>query len=51
MLLDEKTGVVQVRCLNGIDKLTAKSPFRLRFVFAHKIQLVDYHSYLFFNRV
>ena len=35
----------------GIDKLTVKSPFWLRFVFAHKIQPVDYHSYLFFNRV
>ena len=36
---------------DGIDKLTVKSPFWLRFVFAHKIQPVDYHSYLFFNRV
>ena len=34
----------------GIDKLTEKSPFWLRFVLAHKIQLVDNHSYLFFNR-
>ena len=35
----------------GIDKLTENSPFWLRFVFAHKIQFVDYHSNLFFNRV
>ena len=35
----------------GIDKLTEISLFWLRFVFAHKIQLVDYHGYLFFNRV
>ena len=35
----------------GIDKLTEKSPFWPRFVFAHKIQLVDYRSYLFFNSV
>ena len=35
----------------GIDKLTEKSQFWLRFVLAHKIQLVDYHSNLFFNRV
>ena len=30
--------------ITGIDKLTEKSPFWLRFVFAHKIQLFDYHS-------
>ena len=36
---------------DGIDKLTEKSLFCLRFVFALKIQLVDYHSNLFFNRV
>ena len=35
----------------SIDKLTEISPFWLRFVFAHKIQFVDYHSNLFFNRV
>ena len=35
----------------GIDKLTEISLFWLRFVLAHKIQLVDYHGYLFFNRV
>jgi len=35
----------------GIDKLTGKSPFWVSFVFAHKNQLIDFHSYLFFNRV
>ena len=47
----QSIGTTQPMHPEGIDKLTEKSLFCLRFVFALKIQLVDYHSNLFFNRV
>ena len=49
--LNSNTARHPTHSLQGIDKLTGISPFWLRFVFAHIIQLVDYHSYLFFKRV
>ncbi len=33
----------------GIDKLTEKSLIYLRFVSAHKNQLIDFYRYLFFK--